>query len=88
MKPLYTITLALVILLSQLSSIEHAYHDHDTGEACEYCLSAQALDAAVLTPELKTPVHSLSFQLKQLKLSNFTESCFTYYAARAPPSYT
>jgi len=87
MKQLYIITLALVILLSQLGSIEHAYHEHDSGEACEYCLSAHSFDAAILTAEFTTPVYPLSFHINQPTLSLFTESRFNHYSARAPPSF-
>ena len=88
MRQLHAITLAFIILLSQLGSIEHVYHEHDSGEACEYCLSAQPLDMAVLGAEIITPAHSLTFQLKQPTLSFIAESCFNHYSARAPPSFT
>lgn len=32
--------LTLVTLLSQWGWLEHAYHDHDAGERCEFCLSS------------------------------------------------
>jgi len=88
MKSLYIITLTLAILLSQLGSLEHAYHEHDSGEACEYCLSAHPFDTAILSAEFITPAYPLSFHLNQAKLSLFTESRFNHYSARAPPSFT
>ncbi len=85
MKRLYIITLTFIILLSQLGVIEHTYHKHTPDETCEYCLSAQPLDSAVLTADFIFPfTHPFSLT-SQSTLILFTQPHFNHYSARAPP---
>jgi len=87
MSRLYITVLALILLLGQWSSIDHAYHQHDSAEACDYCLSAQTLDHAATPATLF--VFAPSFKVfKSDLISELTfKSHFRYFAARAPPRF-
>lgn len=87
MHRLHITLFALIILLGQWGGIDHAYHEHDTGEVCDFCLSAQALDNAI-TPALQF-VFTPSFHQFQpeLVLGYVSKNNARYYAARAPPPF-
>ncbi len=44
MKRLLILSISLFLLLGQWGSLEHLYHDHHSGEACDYCLQLKSLD--------------------------------------------
>lgn len=87
MNRLHLTIFALLLLLGQWGSFDHAYHEHDSGEACDYCLSAQALDHAI-TPAIQF-VFTPSFEEFQPHLTkqNLSSNTVRYYAARAPPRF-
>jgi len=87
MKRLYLISLTLVLLLAQLGSLEHVYHEHNNSEVCDYCLSAQPLDHAVTTP-VQSFLSQNNPQWYDGAVTVFiTVSDIQYYAARAPPQF-
>jgi hypothetical protein len=87
MKHLYIPILVLVLLLTQWGSLDHDYHVHDSGESCDYCLSAHALDHAV-TPTLLNIFESSFIQFQSHQLSEVvSKKSFRYYAVRAPPRF-
>lgn len=87
MNRLYLTIFAFILLLGQWGSFDHAYHQHDTGEVCDYCLSAQALDHAIV-PAIQF-VFTPSFEEFQPDLTkqHTSSSRVRYYAARAPPRF-
>ena len=87
MNRLHITIFALILLLGQWGSFDHAYHQHDSGEACDYCLSAQALDHAI-TPAMPF-VFAPSFQQFQPEpiWKHISNSSVRYYAVRAPPRF-
>lgn len=77
----------IILLLAQWGSFEHAYHEHDSGEVCDYCLTSQALDH-VVTPAIQFVFTSSFHQiLPRQVLGYFSISAVRYYATRAPPRY-
>jgi len=87
MKRQYIPIFVLLLLLTQLGSLGHDYHIHDSAETCDYCLSAQALDHSV-TPELQGFLeHSIYLILTEKVLQKVTTGGFYNYTARAPPHF-
>jgi len=87
MNRLHLTIFALILLLGQWGNIDHAYHEHDSGEVCDFCLSAQALDHAI-TPAIQC-VFAPSFHqtLSQQVQGYVSANGARYYAARAPPRF-
>ena len=84
MKRLHLIILAITLLLSQMSMLDHAYSEH-AGEVCDYCISAPSLDHA-LSNTLKTNFSNNATQLlAELAQSSHLISTLRFYTARAPP---
>ena len=85
MKRLHFTILAITLLLSQWGSIDHLYHAHQSGEVCDYCVSAQPLENAVNSGESSiVVVKATSVQADQTQ-TTYAESFTRHYAARAPP---
>ena len=87
MKRLYLAVFLVVLLLTQLGSLGHDYHIHDSGDVCEYCISAQGLDH-VITPAVSSVTvptsHYLQTEISRVVIFN---SVLRGYAARAPPRF-
>jgi len=83
MKRLHFIFFALVLLLSQWGSIDHAFHDQD--EVCDICLIAHSLDHGLGTsvgPVFLQPTHQFYIEITHV----FTAAdSVRFYPARAPP---
>jgi len=87
MKRLYMPILVAVLLLTQWGVLGHDFHIHDTAEACDYCLSAQALDHAVTSTERVVLVpHLFQYQPDPAWVSASVNGLY-HYAARAPPRF-
>lgn len=87
MKRLYIPVFVLVLLLTQWGSLAHDYHIHDSGEGCDYCLSAHALDYAI-SPSGQHFFESSFSQLQPEKVwLRTSKNGFHYYIARAPPRF-
>lgn len=82
----YLLTLlAVITLLSQWGVVEHAYHDHDSGEVCVVCLTASNHDHAI-TPSLPALPTMASFTIgEQLPQQVAARRTVRHYASRAPP---
>ena len=79
------ILLAVITLLSQWVLVEHAYHEHDSGEVCAVCLVASTHDHAI-TPNLPAPSIAASFTIgEQLPQQGAGRRTVRHYASRAPP---
>lgn len=87
MKRLHLIFLTLFLLLGQLGSLDHVYHEHESGEVCDYCLGAQSLDHAVTVSHTSVTPISISQSLHELTHEFFPGKTSRYYAARAPPRF-
>ena len=87
MNRLYMPVFVLLILLAQWGSLNHAYHVHESGDVCDYCLSAQALDH-VITSTIQFVFASSfqQFQSEQMREDASIQSV-RYYAVRAPPRF-
>lgn len=87
MSRLYLLTFAFIMLLGQWGSLDHAYHQHDTGEVCDYCISSQALDHAIapITLLVLTPSFE-DFQPEQTE-HQIANSHVRHYTVRAPPRF-
>jgi len=85
MKKRILIILTLLVLFGQWANLEHAYHEHSHGEICEYCLSAQPLDHAVVDSANSFTLAKGANTLQ----TGFKESTpifnIRYYSSRAPP---
>jgi len=83
MKRLHFIFFALVLLLSQWGSLDHAFHDQD--EVCDICLVAHSLDHGLATSVesvFSQPNHQLYIEITHV----FTVAdSVRFYPARAPP---
>ncbi|MCW9047769.1 MAG: hypothetical protein OQK46_06785 [Gammaproteobacteria bacterium] len=87
MKRLYLSFFLVVFLLTQWGSLGHDYHIHDPGESCDYCLSAHALDHAVMPAIENLFGHSfLHFHTESVFVSAINTG-FQHYSARAPPRF-
>lgn len=87
MKRLHYIFLIFFLVLGQWGSLDHAYHDHETSEVCDYCLSAQSLDHAVTMstlPVISTGDTQWSDEPAVELIAKYT---IYYYAARASPRF-
>jgi len=87
MKQLYLITLTLFLLLGQWSSLDHVYHDHESGMACDYCLSAQPLDHVVPSFSLPEVSEKGSQWPGGLAQKSIIINNISYYSVRAPPRF-
>lgn len=87
MNRLHITVLAIVLLLSQLGSVNHVYHDHDVSEVCDFCLSAHVLDQG-FSPTTQFAITPCSHQF-QIELVSLTDSSndARYYSVRAPPRF-
>jgi len=86
MKNLY-LPILVILLLTQWGSISHDYHEHDSAEACDYCLSAQGFDQAVAPELLSFSDQSIFLSSIGSELVSVTKSGFYNYTARAPPRF-
>lgn len=87
MKRLHFIILATTLLLSQWGSIDHAFHAHQVGEVCDYCISAKALDHTVSSEIKDAVVVKQTFIQAELAQTSISKSFTPHYAARAPPRF-
>lgn len=87
MNRLYMPIFVLFLLLAQWGSFDHAYHMHDSGDVCDYCLTAQALDHAA-TPTIQL-VFVPSYHLTRAEQAwgYVSINRARYFEARAPPRF-
>lgn len=85
MKRLYFTVFAITLLLSQWGSIDHLFHAHQSGEVCDYCVSAQSLENAVSSGEHSIAVVKATTVQEEQTQIVYAESFTRHYAARAPP---
>ena len=85
MKRLHLFILAITLLLSQWGTIDHVYHDHIAGEACDYCVSAKSFDHAVTSSFQTTALIQQTQRAEVLVQASTSKSVSRYYAVRAPP---
>jgi len=85
MKRSLLIILAVFVLLGQTGSLEHAYHDHETGESCDYCVHSKSLDHTVTASILSTVQPSALHWHAELPLPISHKTQVASYAVRAPP---
>ena len=87
MKRLLLTFFALIIILVQQGSLEHAYHEHAAGEICDYCLNSKSLDHFTVN-SAQPVVHTVSLQWKfEYSHSVILTSHTRYFSARAPPRF-
>lgn len=85
MKRLHFIILTVTLLLSQLGSLDHAYSEHHSGEACDYCISAPSLDNAITSSTPTDFSSNNAQQHNEFVQASFSANAIHFYAARAPP---
>ena len=85
MKRLNLIILAVTLLLSQMGTLDHAYAEHQSGEACDYCLSLPSLDHAISSSAQANFSNTTTQQHIELAQQSFSANAIHFYAARAPP---
>ena len=87
MTRLHILVITLFLILGQWSSFEHAFHDHQASEVCDFCLNKKPLEQ-LATNSIQTFIplsHSQWYvQLTPRLVSNKTVS---YFSARAPPRF-
>jgi len=85
MKRLHFFILAITLMLSQIGTLDHIYSEHDSGEVCDYCLSAPSHGNA-LTNAVKTDYSNNATQLhNELAQAAHFVNAPRFYASRAPP---
>ena len=85
MKRLNLIILTVTLLLSQMGMLDHVYSEHDSGEVCDYCLSAPSLDHAITSSVQTDFSNNASQQHNELTQESLSANAIRFYAARAPP---
>lgn len=85
MKSRLLIILSLLVLLGQISSLEHQYHEHDSNEPCELCIIGSHLDHAVGATLPAVSFQSISFSVPLTAYSSLYGSNVYYYPVRGPP---
>ena len=85
MKRLDFIILTVTLLLSQLGSLDHASSEHQSGEVCDYCVSAPSLDHAITSSVQTDFSNNASQQHNELTQESLPANAIRFYAARAPP---
>jgi len=85
MKRLPLIVFTLILLLGQWGSLDHAYHEHNSGENCDYCISAKSLDNAINTSLNIVFSQSCHQCFSEPNHKSITLIDLRYYAVRAPP---
>lgn len=87
MKRLNLIVLTLFLILGQWSSLEHAFHEHQASEVCDYCLSKKPLEhLAVNSIQTFFPTSIPQWQ-DELTPQVYLNEKVSYFAARAPPRF-
>ena len=85
MKRLHFAIIMITLLLSQWGVIDHAFHEHEAGEVCDYCISAKPFDDAVtssdviVVPNKQTQTPAVLLKTAHSKTRNH------FYSVRAPP---
>lgn len=85
MKSLNLLVLAITLLLSQLGTLDHVYSEHQSGEVCDYCISAPSLDHAITNSVQTHFSNNASQQHNEQTQETLSASAIRFYAARAPP---
>jgi glutaredoxin len=85
MKRFNLIILTLTLLLSQMGMLDHVYSEHQSGEVCDYCISAPSLDNAITSSVQTDFSNNTSQQHYKLTQESLTANTIRFYAARAPP---
>ena len=85
MKRLNLLVLTLFLVLGQWSSFEHAFHEHQESEVCDFCLNKKPLEQlANHTIDTFIP-QSISQQHEKLAFELVLNTQASYFSARAPP---
>ncbi len=87
MKSLNLIILTIILALGQWASLDHAYHDHQENESCEYCLSIKPLEHAAAGTSYSVPSIGHTQWHYQLATTIDVSASVSYFAARAPPRF-
>jgi len=88
MKRLHFIVIMVTLLLSQWGTIEHAFHKHDAGEVCDYCISAKSFNHA-LTSSVQLFVPEIQKQNPEVPvLESHLKTTRHFYSVRAPPRFS
>lgn len=78
--------LAVITLLSQWGWLEHGYHDHDSGEVCELCVSVAGHVA--IPPGTAQPLPRSHNHLEpSTHLVSLLSAAPRFYSTRAPPLF-
>ncbi len=87
MTRLHILVITLFLILGQWSSFEHAFHDHQASEVCDFCLNKKPLEQ-LATNSIQTfnPI-SLSQWYDQLTPRLAFNNKLSYFSARAPPRF-
>jgi len=85
MKRLSSIILTFFLLFGQFGSLEHAYHDHQESELCEFCLKLQPFEHITDNSiQLYIPANNSQCQNETVSELSVNRK-LSYFAARAPP---
>ncbi|MCW8919361.1 MAG: hypothetical protein OQL08_11185 [Gammaproteobacteria bacterium] len=76
--------LAVITLLSQWGWLEHGYHDHESGEVCELCVSAAGHVAILPGTTQPLPLTHTSLE-PPTPLVSLLSAAPRFYPTRAPP---
>jgi hypothetical protein len=88
MKRIHLIVFALVLILGQWSSLEHAYHEHNSNEVCDYCLSIKPLDNAATNSAQAFVSNQISHNQDELTSGFIPSNLIRHFSVRAPPLYS
>ena len=87
MKRFLVLTISLFLLLGQWGSLEHMHHDHQSGEACDYCLQLKSTDQLHTSTEQFNLLTSHYQWIDQYASQFVLAQSPNYFAIRAPPRF-
>jgi len=87
MKRLNLIFLSLFLMLGQWGSLDHVYHEHESVDVCEFCLSSQSLEHALTTSVSSIVVLEQPYRKVNQARLLFVKDNIHYFSVRAPPRF-
>jgi len=77
--------MTFVFLISQWGSIDHAHHQHDSGEVCDYCIGSKNLEHMTGDSHTRNLPVILYSHLDSFPADNYQPAFIANYNGRAPP---
>ena len=85
MRRYILILLTVLTLFTQWGWLEHAYHDHDVDDSCEFCLFGHAYDQSITPNSLSLPTEPFRYGIAADRQEELPAQTTNHYTIRAPP---